>query len=66
MVKGSEDTISINSFLASVYDNETIEEILLENLKQTAKYRQEKIKKFLNDDKTWFAERLMEVLNNEK
>ena len=66
MAKGSEDTISINSFLASVYDNETIEEILLENLKQTAKYRQEEIKKFLNDDKTWFAERLIEVLNDEK
>ena len=66
MAKGSEDTISINSFLYSVYDKETIEEILLENLKQTAKYRQEKIKKFFNDDKTWFAERLQEVLNDEK
>lgn len=66
IAKGSEDTISINSFLASVYDNETIEKILLENLKQTAKYRQEKIKNFLNDDKTWFAERLTEVLNDEK
>ena len=66
IAKDSEDTISINSFLASVYDNETIEKILLENLKQTAKYRQEKIKKFLDDDKTWFAERLTEVLNDEK
>ena len=66
MAKGSEDTISINSFLYSVYDKETIEEILLENLKQTAKYRQEKIKKFFNDDKIWFAERLQEVLKNEK
>ena len=66
IAKGSEDTISINSFLASAYDNETIEKILLENLKQTAKYRQEKIKNFLNDDKTWFAERLTEVLNDEK
>ena len=66
MSKSSEETISINSFLYSIYDKETIEEILLENLKQTAKYRQEKIKKFLDDDKTWFAERLTEVLNDEK
>ena len=66
MAKGSEDSISINSFLYSVYDKETIEEILFENLKQTAKYRQEKIKKFLDDDRDWFAERLEEVLKNEE
>lgn len=66
MAENSKDNISINSFLRTIYDEETIEKILLENLEQTLKYRQEKIKKFLSDDKIWFAERLMEVLEDEK
>lgn len=62
---GEKSSIEINMFLAEMFDEETIEEILLDHLKETHLYieaHKSKLKKFVSDDKDWFAERLREVL----
>lgn len=62
-------SIEINMFLAEMFDEETIEEILLDHLKEMHLYietHKAKLKKFVNDDKEWFVEKLQEVLKNEK
>jgi hypothetical protein len=67
--KGEKSSIEINMFLAEMFDAETIEEILLDHLKETELYiktHKENIKKFASEDKEWFAEKLVEVLKNEK
>ena len=67
--KVEKSTIEINMFLAEAFDAETIEEILLDHLKETELYiktHKKNIDNFANDDKEWFAEKLVEVLKNEK
>ena len=67
--KGEKSSIEINMFLAEMFDAETIEEILLDHLKETELYiktYKKNIDNFANDDKDWFAEKLVEVLKNEK
>ena len=70
---GSEDaeSVELNCFLASIYSKQDIEYILFEDLKEKQKYIKEFVQKgcekFIEDDRTWFAERLAEeVSKNEK
>lgn len=61
------DAVELNCFLASIFDKEEIEEILLKELKEAQKYRQIDCEKFIESDRDWFAERLAEeVRKNEK
>lgn len=59
---GCTDVVEINSLLASLFDANDIEAILMEHLKT----RHEKIDcgKFINNDIYWFAESLIEEVNN--
>ena len=69
MANGEKSTISINMFLAEIFGAATIEEILLDFLKDNKSYIEQnksKFKKFAYDEKEWFAERLTEVIKNEK
>lgn len=64
------DTIELNCFLASIYSREEIEHILFETLKEKQKYMKEFVQKdcekFVEDNRSWFAETLVEeVKKNE-
>lgn len=65
---GSNDTdkVELNCFLASMFDKGEIEEILFEELAKTNKYNAIDCENFINSDKSWFAERLLEELEKEK
>lgn len=69
---GSNDTepIQINCFLAFIFEKNEIEKILLDALKDKQKYLKEYVDKdcenFVNNDRSWFAENLIEeVKKNE-
>lgn len=60
------DTVDLNCFLASMFDKEEIEQILLKELKEAQKYKKIDCKKFIEQDRSWFGERLAEeVKKNE-
>lgn len=67
---GDTEAIELNCFLASMFDKEEIEEILFRYLKDREKYIKEFIEhdceKFVNSDRSWFGERLLEELEKEK
>lgn len=66
--ESEKETIKINAFLAEMFDSETIEEILIEHLKEVPFYlenHKENMKNFVENDKSWFAERIVEVLKDE-
>ena len=69
---GSNDTdkVELNCFLASVFDKEDIEKLLFRELKEREKYMKELLnydyEKFVEADRGWFAERLLEELEKEK
>lgn len=67
---GDTDPVEINCFLASMFDKKEIEEMLFERLKKRYEYIREYIEadceKFVNADRSWFAERLLEELEKEK
>lgn len=59
--------IELNAFLTSVFDKATIEEILIERLKMAKKISHKlDFTNFIDEDRFWFAERMMEVIKNEK
>ena len=69
---GSNDTdkVELNCFLASVFDKEDIEKLLFRELKERENYMKELLnydyEKFVESDRGWFAERLLEELEKEK
>ena len=65
---GSNDTddVKLNCFLASMFDKEEIEEILFRELKEAQKYRQIDCEKFIESDRSWFAERLAEEVKRDE
>ena len=64
--KNDDDKVELNCFLASVFEKDEIEEILFEELKKLNKYVTVDCEKFINSDRSWFAERLVEELEKEK
>ena len=63
--KSEKETIKINAFLAEMFDTETIEEILMQHLKETPNYldaHKSNMQNFVNSDKSWFAEKIVEVV----
>lgn len=64
--KNDDDKVELNCFLASVFEKDEIEEILFEELKKRNKYVTVDCEKFINSDRSWFAERLVEELEKEK
>ena len=59
--------IQLNSFLHSVFTVEEIEEILIEKIKECEKIKHKlDFSEFVNQDEFWFAEKVVEVLKNEK
>lgn len=64
--KNDDDKVELNCFLASVFEKDEIEEILFEELKKLNKYVTVDCEKFINSDRSWFAERLLEELEKEK
>lgn len=59
--------IKLNSFLHSVFTIEEIEEILIERLKQCQNIKHKlDFSEFVKQDESWFAEKVVEVLKNEK
>lgn len=68
--KGDTEAVEINCFLAAMFEKEEIEELLFETLKEKSRYMRVYIKadceRFVNSDRSWFAERLLEELEKEK
>lgn len=64
--KNDDDSVELNCFLASMFEKNEIEEILFEELKKRNKYVTVDCEKFINSDRSWFAERLVEELEKEK
>ena len=60
------DKVELNCFLASMFDKGEIEEILFEELAKANKYNAVDCIDFINSDRSWFAERLVEELEKEK
>jgi predicted amidophosphoribosyltransferase len=59
--KAETESIELNSFIVSLFDREEIEEILLKALLQEEKiHGKVDCQKFIDVDKSWFAERLAE------
>lgn len=69
---GSSDTdpVEINCFLAAMFTKKEIEDLLFERLKKRCEYIRKYVEadceKFVNLDRSWFAERLLEELKKEK
>ena len=60
--KESKD-IALNSMLVELFNSEQIEEILLRELKEAGKID---CSAFINSDKEWFVENLLEYLNKDE
>ena len=60
------DKVDLNYFLASMFEKEEIEQILLENLRKKEKHQRVDCQEFIDSDRSWFAERLVEELGKEK
>lgn len=59
--KSETESIELNSFIVSLFDREEMEEILFKALLQEEKiYGKVDCQKFIDVDKSWFAERLAE------
>lgn len=64
--KNDDDDVKLNCFLASMFEKEEIEEILFEKLMRRKENIDIDCKKFIDSDRSWFAERLLEQLEKEK
>lgn len=68
--KYDDDKVEINCFLAAMFDKKEIEEILFDRLKMRVQYIREYIEadceKFINSDRSWFGERILEEIEKEK
>lgn len=69
---GDTDAVKINCFLSAMFDKEEIESLLFEEVKKrnTFEHLRAFVKadceRFVNCDRSWFAERLLEELEKEK
>jgi DNA-directed RNA polymerase subunit RPC12/RpoP len=65
---GANDTegVEINCFLASMFDKEEVEEILFRELKEAQKYRKIDCEKFIESDRSWFAEILAKEVEKDE
>ena len=61
----STESVSINSFLASAFTEEQINEILYHRLKEISRITNISCYDFIESDKSWFAERLIEEKQKE-
>ena len=59
------ESIKINGFLATMFSNEDVEEILMGKLREAAELLPQKCECFINEDKSWFVETLKGVIDNE-
>ena len=67
IAESENEKIELNCFLTSVFTKDEIEEILLERLKLSKKISHKlNFDDFVNQDKSWFAERMIEVLKDDK
>jgi hypothetical protein len=68
--KSDTDKVELNCFLAAMFEKEEIEDLLFEKLKERSRemrlYIQSNCERFVNSDRSWFAERLLEELEKEK
>ena len=55
-----EESIAINGFIASVFDTDQINYILMQKIKEAAEVIPLDITGFIEDDKTWIGEKLVE------
>ena len=60
----AEETIKINGFIASVFTEEQINEILWNRIKEINRMVNISCYDFIDSDKSWFAEKLIEEKNN--
>lgn len=60
----TEETIKINGFIASVFTEEQINEILWNRIKEINRMVNISCYDFIDSDKSWFAEKLIEEKNN--
>ena len=60
----TEETIKINGFIASVFTEEQINEILWNRIKEINRIVNISCYDFIDSDKSWFAEKLIEEKNN--
>ena len=60
----AEETIKINGFIASVFTEEQINEILWNRIKEINRMGNISCYDFIDSDKSWFAEKLIEEKNN--
>lgn len=58
--KGFDETVGINSFLASIFNEDEINEILMSYARLTKKIEPISCREFIENDKEWFAERIKE------
>ena len=65
--KNDTEKVELNCFFTALFDREEIEEILLNAVLQEEKiHGKVDCQKFIDTDKSWFAERLVEELEKEK
>lgn len=60
-----EESIAINGFIASVLDAETINRILAEEVRKASQIIPLNLDDFVEEDKSWFAEKLIEEKEKE-
>lgn len=60
----AEETIKINGFIASVFSEEQINEILWNRIKEISRIVNVSCYDFIDNDKSWFAEQLIKEKNN--
>ena len=60
----AEENIKINGFIASVFTEEQINEILWNRIKEINRMVNISCYDFIDSDKSWFAEKLIEEKNN--
>ena len=61
--KGADESVNINSFLASVFAEDEINEILMSYARLTQKIEPISCREFIESDKEWFAEKIKENKN---
>lgn len=62
--ENAEQNIKINGFIASVFDEEQINEILWNRIKELNRIVNVSCYDFIDSDKSWFAEQLIKEKNN--
>lgn len=61
----AKETVKLNGFIASVFTEEMIAEILMQELRRLPKNHSVNCIEFIGSDKLWFAEKLLEIKEEE-